>query len=114
MPRVKRGIISLKRRRSVLKQAKGFRFARSKKERAAREALLHAGVHAFAGRRDKKGDFRRLWTVRLNAALRPHGLNYSRFINLLKKKNIALDRKILADLAQNEPQTFETILKQIQ
>jgi large subunit ribosomal protein L20 len=114
MPRVKRGVISLKRRRKVLRQAKGYRFGRSKKERLAREALLHAGAHALAHRRDKKGDFRRLWNVRINAAIRPLGLSYSRFINLLKKKNIALDRKILAELANKEPKIFGELVKQMQ
>jgi large subunit ribosomal protein L20 len=114
MPRVKRGGISLKRRRKVLRQAKGYRFGRSKKERLAREALLHAGAHALAHRRDKKGVFRRLWNVRINAAVRPLGLSYSRFINLLKKKNIALDRKILAELAEKQPPAFKQLVLSIQ
>ncbi len=110
MPRVKRGTIANKRRKAVLKAAKGFRFGRSTKEREARTALLKAGQHAFAHRRDKKNDFRRLWTIRLNAALRPLGLTYSRFINLLKVKNIALDRKVLSDLAANHSEVFEKIV----
>lgn len=113
MPRVKRGTIANKRRRQVLKAAKGFRFGRSKKEREARTALLKAGQHAFAHRRDKKNDFRRLWTIRLNAALRPLGLTYSRFINLLKVKNIALDRKVLSDLAMNHPAIFDKVVTNI-
>lgn len=114
MPRVKRGIISLKRRRKVLRQAKGYRFGRSKKERLAREALLHAGAHALTHRRDKKAVFRRLWNVRLNAAVRPFGLSYSRFINLLKKKNIVLDRKVLAELAKDQPQAFKQLVLSVQ
>ena len=113
MPRVKRGTIANKRRRQVLKEAKGFRFGRSKKEREARTALLKAGQHAFAHRRDKKNDFRRLWTIRLNAALRPLGLTYSRFINILKVKNIALDRKILSGFAMNHPAIFEKIVASV-
>ena len=90
MTRVKGGTISLKRRKNVLKQVKGYRFGRSTKGREAREAIAHAGAHAFAHRRDKKNDFRRLWNVRLNAALRPLGFTYSKFIGVLKKKNILL------------------------
>ncbi len=110
MPRVKRGVIANKRRRHILRAAKGFRFGRSKKEREARTALLKAGQHAFAHRRDKKNDFRRLWNIRLNAALRPLGLTYSRFIHLLTTKNIALDRKVLSELAANHPTIFEKII----
>lgn len=113
MPRVKRGTTSLKKRRRMLKQAKGFRFGRSKKERQAREALLHAGAYALAHRRDKKGDFRRLWQIKINAAVRPLGLSYSRFINQLKKHRIELDRKILAQLAEREPDTFTKIVESV-
>ncbi|MEK7553017.1 MAG: 50S ribosomal protein L20 [Patescibacteria group bacterium] len=113
MPRVKRGIIGLKKRRSVLKQAKGFRFGRSKKERQAREALLHAGQHAFAHRRDKKNDFRRLWQIKINAAVRPLGLSYSQLIDRLKKQHVELDRKILAELAEHQPTTFAKIVEQV-
>ena len=80
MPRVKRGTIGAKRRKNILKQVKGFRFGRSTKEREASTALLHAGVHAFTGRRDKKGDFRTLWQIKINAGVRPLGLSYSVFI----------------------------------
>ena len=90
MSRVKRGTTSLKRRRNVLKLAKGYRFGRSTKERKAKEAIYHAFNHAFAHRRRKKGDFRRLWNIRLNAAVRPFGMSYSRFIDALNKQNIAL------------------------
>jgi len=113
MSRVKRGTISLKRRRNVLKMVKGFRFGRSTKERQAREAIAHAGAHAFAHRRDKKSDFRGLWNIRINAALRPLGFSYSKFIGALKKKNIELDRKILADLAANNPETFERVVNTV-
>lgn len=113
MARVKGGKTSLKRRKNILKQVKGYRFGRSTKKRQAREAIFKAGSYAFAHRRQKKTDFRQLWIVRLNAALRPHGLSYSTFIGLLKKKNIALDRKTLSDLAANKPETFDRIVKQI-
>ena len=110
MPRVKGGTHALKRRRAVLKQAKGYRFGRSTKERQAREAILHAGVYAFAHRKDKKNVRRRLWAVKLNAALRPIGMSYSKFIGALKKKNISLDRKILATLAEKHPTIFGKIV----
>src|SRR5512146_2730097 len=103
MSRVKGGIISAKRRRNVLKRAKGYRHGRSTKERLAKESLVHAGKNAFAHRRDKKNDYRSLWIVRLNAALRENGYkSYSTFIAGLKKSNIALDRKVLAEFAANE------------
>ena len=110
MSRVKRGTTANKRRKSVLKSAKGFRWGRKSKERAAKEALLHAWTHAFQGRKEKKRNFRALWNVKINAAIRPHGMNYSTFIAALKKKNILIDRKILADLAENEPEVFEKIV----
>jgi len=113
MTRVKKGVNALKTRRNVLRQVKGFRFGRGSKERAATEALLHAGSYAFAHRRDKKGDMRRLWNVRINAALRPLGFSYSKFIGALKKKNIEIDRKILSQLAQENPATFEHIVNQV-
>ncbi|HVO29070.1 MAG TPA: 50S ribosomal protein L20 [Candidatus Paceibacterota bacterium] len=110
MPRVKRGVIANKRRRNVLKHTKGFRWGRSKKERAAKEALLHAWTHAFEGRKDKKRNFRSLWTVKINAAVREEGMSYSRFIHALKKKKVMLDRKVLADLAEHEPEVFKKVI----
>jgi len=110
MTRVKKGVHALKRRRSILKQAKGFRHGRSKKERQAKEALLHAGAYAFAHRRDKKSFNRKLWNIKINARARSNGFSYSRLIGALKKKNVILDRKILADLAENEPESFSRIL----
>lgn len=111
MTRVKKGVHALKRRRSVLKQAKGYRHGRSTKERQANEALVHAGSYAFAHRRDKKSDFRKLWNIKINALARVFGLSYSKLINKLKTNKVELDRKILADLAQNNPETFERVLK---
>jgi large subunit ribosomal protein L20 len=113
MARVKRGTIANKRRKNVLKQAKGYRFGRSKKFRQAKEAIAHAGNHAFAHRKDKKGMFRRLWTMKINAAVRTFGLSYSRFIDMLNKKNVKVDRKILANLAEHQPETFEQVVEEV-
>lgn len=110
MARVKKAVNALKYRRSLLKAVKGYRFSRSKKERAAQEAFQKAGAYAFAHRRDKKGDFRSLFIVKINAALRPEGLSYSKFIGALKKKNIGLDRKVLAELAEYHPETFKKVV----
>ncbi len=112
MTRVKRGTIATKKRRKILKYTKGFRWSRKSKERAAKEALLHAWTHAFRGRKEKKRNFRSLWQVKISAAVRQEGLSYSKFIGLLKKKNILLDRKILANLAEKEPQIFKKIVAQ--
>lgn len=111
MVRIKRGTIKIKRRRKILKRAKGYQFGRSTKERQAREALFHAGSYAFAHRKDKKADKRRLWQVKINAAVRSLGLSYSVFIDKLKKKNIVVDRKILSTLAEKNPDSFERIVK---
>lgn len=113
MARVKRGTISNKRRKSVLKAAKGYRFGRSTKEREAKVALRKAGSHAFAHRRDKKADYRALWQARINAAVRPLGMTYSRFMEALKKKGIVLDRKILADIAKDSPESFKRIFETV-
>lgn len=109
MTRVKRGTAALKKRKRILKYTKGFKWGRKSKERAAKEALLHAWTHAFRGRKEKKRNFRGLWQVKINAAAREEGLSYSRLIPLLKKKGIALDRKTLADLAENEPEAFKRV-----
>lgn len=114
MSRVKSGVTANKKRKNVLEKAKGFRFGRSTKFREAKVALLHAGNHAFAHRKDRKGDFRRLWTIKINAAVRAFELSYSRFIDLLNKKNIGLNRKMLAHLAEHNPQTFENVVKEAQ
>ncbi len=113
MTRVKKATNALKNRRSTLKAAKGFRFRRSKTERAATDALSHAGAYSFAHRRDKKGDFRRLWNVKINAALRPLGFSYSRFIGAAKKAGIELDRKSLAHLAEFKPETFTKVVNMV-
>lgn len=113
MSRVKRGKMHLKRRRRLLKLAKGYRWGRKSKIKLAKTAVVKAGVYAYCSRRLKKRDFRQLWQVRLNAAVRPLGMTYSQFIHLLKVKNIILDRKILADLAVSQPAIFENLIKQI-
>lgn len=110
MTRVKRGVIKSKRRKNILEKTKGYRFGRSTKKAQAKEAIAHAGKHSFAHRKDKKSDFRRLWQIKINAEVRKYDLSYSKFINLLKIKNISLDRKILADLAKNRPEIFEKIV----
>ncbi len=111
--RVKRGTTHLKRRKRLLKKTKGYRWGRKKKAKLAKEAVLHAGAHAYRDRRRKKRDFRKLWTIKINAGARAHDLTYSKFIKALKDNKIELDRKILAHLAEHEPQAFETIIKTI-
>ncbi len=113
MPRVKRGKIATKKRRKILGYTKGYKWGRKSKERAAKEALLHALPRAFRGRKEKKRNFRALWQTQINAAVREHGLIYNKFIAGLKKKNIILDRKILADLAQNNPEVFKKIVEAV-
>ena len=110
MTRVKKGVHALKRRRSVLKQTKGFRHGRSTKERQAKDALLHAGNYAFAHRKDKKADFRTLWNIKINAGSREVGMTYSKLIASLKTNKVELDRKILAELAENNVDTFKRVL----
>jgi large subunit ribosomal protein L20 len=94
----------------MLQMAKGYRFARSRKEKAAKEALVHAGNHAFAHRRRKKSDFRKLWTIRINALAREHGLSYSRLIDAMNKGNVTINRKMMADLAMNRPAVFGRVI----
>ncbi len=101
----------MKRRRNVLRQTKGFRWGRKSKERLAKEALLHAGVHRFQDMRKKKRNFRKLWQIKINAACREHGMSYSVFINKLKKADININRKILAELAEHYPIVFAEIAK---
>src|SRR5262245_3874079 len=113
MTRVKKGVNALKSRKNILRKTKGYRHGRKSKERAANEAIFHAGTYAFAHRRDKKGDARRLWNVRISSLLKENGMSYSKFIPLLMKNNIALDRKILADLAENHPETFKVVLNSV-
>ncbi len=110
--RVKTGTIRRKRHKKILKMAKGFYSGRRKHFRKAKEQVERSLVYAFRDRKQKKREFRKLWIVRINAACRLNDISYSRFINGLKKAGIELDRKILADLAMNEPQTFAKIVEQ--
>ena len=109
MPRVKRGVAGRKRRRAVLKKAKGYYSARGKHYRAAHEQTLHSGVYAYRDRRAKKGEFRRLWIMRINAAARANGLSYSRLMAGLRLAEVEVDRKMLAELAVNEPDAFAAL-----
>jgi len=111
MPRVKRGTIAHKKREKLLKLTKGFRWSRKSKERAAKEALLHGLRRKFRGRKEKKRVFRTLWNVRVNAGAREEGTTYSKLIAALKAKKVKLDRKILSDLAQNEPAVFKKVIE---
>ena len=113
MARVKRGKNSLKKRRNILRRTKGFRWGGKSKERLARERLLHAAVHSFQDRRKKKRNFRKLWQIKINAAARESGLSYSVFTHKLKRAGIELDRKILAELAQNYPQAFLALVEKV-
>jgi len=113
MSRVKRAKIHLKKRRTIRKATKGFKWGRKKTIRLGKTAMLKAGKHAYFGRKRKKSDFRRLWQMRINAAVREEGLSYSKFIHALKKKKIELDRKILADIAVNDPEIFKKIIKEV-
>ncbi len=113
MARVKRGVQKNKRRKNILAQTKGYRFGRANKERAAKEAIFHAGAYAFKHRRAKKREYRNLWALRINAAARPLGFTYSRLIDALKKSSITLDRKSLAALAKDHPETFGRVLGQL-
>ncbi|EKD56472.1 MAG: 50S ribosomal protein L20 [uncultured bacterium] len=112
--RVKRGVMVKKRHKNILKLTKGFKHGRKKLIKHAKVALLKAGTFAYRDRRNKKRDFRRLWIVRINAAVREYGLTYSKFIKLLSNKKIELDRKILADLAMNNPEEFKKIVEKVQ
>jgi large subunit ribosomal protein L20 len=103
----------MKRRRKILRQTKGFRWGRKSKERLAKEALLHAGIHRFHDLRKKKRNFRKLWQIKINAAARQHGMSYSVFMNKLKKANIGLNRKILAEFAEHHPEVFEEIANKV-
>ena len=109
--RVKTGIVRRRKHKKILKMAKGFYSGRRKHFRKAKEQIERSLVYAFRDRKQKKRDFRRLFIIRINAGCRLNGINYSRFINGLKKANIELDRKILADLALNNPETFAKIVE---
>jgi large subunit ribosomal protein L20 len=113
MTRVKRGTIAHKKRESVLKKTKGFKWGRKSKERAAKEALLHAQSRMFRGRKENKRNYRALWQTQINAASRNNQTTYGKFIFALKKNKIELDRKVLAQIASKYPQVFEEIVKSV-
>lgn len=111
--RIKRGVTSHKRHKRLLRQAKGFRGGRSKLIKQAKEAVIHAGADSYRGRKEKKQQMRSLWIIRLNAALRAHNLSYSQFIGKLKNKKVELNRKVLSQIALEDPQAFEDIVKRV-
>jgi large subunit ribosomal protein L20 len=113
MPRVKRGTTHVKRRRKLLQQVKGFKWGRKKLIKLAKTAQTKAGAHAFMDRRKKKRTNRGLWQIKINAFVREHGISYSRFIDALKKNNIEIDRKILADLAVNNKKVLANIVEKV-
>ncbi|GGO21299.1 50S ribosomal protein L20 [Microbispora rosea subsp. aerata] len=111
MARVKRALNAKKKRRVVLERASGYRGQRSRLYRKAKEQMLHSMTYAYRDRKDRKGTFRRLWIQRINAAARANGITYNRFIQGLRLAGIEVDRKILADLAVNDAQTFATLVE---
>ena len=111
MPRVKRSVHARKKRREVLAQAKGYYGARSRRYRVAKEQVMHSGVYAYRDRRDRKGQFRRLWITRIGAAARQEGMTYSTFIHGLATAGVDIDRKILADLAVMDPVAFRSLVE---
>ena len=113
MPRVKRGVTARARHKKILALAKGFRGRRKNVFRIAKQAVMKAGQYAYRDRRAKKREFRRLWIARINAASRELGLTYSKFMNGLKKASIEIDRKVLADMAVNDPAAFGSIVAKV-
>ena len=110
--KIKRGVNAVKKRRKILKLAKGYRGAKSKLYRIARQAVMKSGNYAFVGRKQKKRDFRKLWMARINAAARMNGLSYSKFMFGLKQAGINLNRKVLADMAVNDANAFNALCEQ--
>lgn len=113
MARVKRGNVARNRRKKILKLAKGFRGSLSKLFRPGRQAVINALYHAYNDRRNRKGEFRNLWVTRINAALSEQGLSYSKFIGEIKRQNINVNRKMLADMAYSHPETFRAFVAQV-
>lgn len=112
MPRVKRGVVARKRHKKILKQAKGYYGARSRVFRVAKQAVIKAQQYAYRDRKQRKRQFRSLWIIRINALIRAHGLSYSQFIHGLKKADIAVDRKILSELAVHNKEAFANLAEQ--
>ena len=113
MARVKRSLNAKKKRRVVLERAKGYRGQRSRLYRKAKEQILHSATYSYRDRKARKGDFRQLWITRINAAVRAYGMTYSEFMGKVNAKGIALNRKVMADLAMNEPHAFEAIVNAV-
>ena len=113
MARVKTAIITKKKHKKILKRAKGYYGAKSYRFKQAKQAVMKSGVYSYVGRKDKKSDFRRLWIARINAAARLNGISYSKLMNGLKKSGIELDRKVLADLALNNPAEFTKLVEKV-
>jgi len=113
MTRIKRGVQKRARRKKIIKRAKGYISHRKTNFRAAMEAVMHAGKHAIRGRKEKKRNFRRLWNIRINAGARELGLSYSKLLGELKKQNVAINRKMLAELAATRPDVFKQIVDQV-
>lgn len=113
MARIKRSVTGRKRTRKILKQAKGYYGAKSKLYRTANQAVMKSLNYAYIGRKQRKRDFRKLWITRINAAVRPYGLSYSRFINGLKKNNIDINRKVLSEMAINDPNGFKQLVESV-
>jgi len=111
--RIKTGFARRRAHKKILSQTKGFRMTKRRLVKVAKEALLHAGVYSYTGRKDKKHEMRRLWITRINGALADTGLSYNAFIKGLKEKNISLDRKILAEIIEYNPETFKKIVEEI-
>ena len=111
--RIKRAVNAVKKRRSILKSAKGYRGAKSKLYRSAKEQVLRSGQYSYVGRKLKKRNFRALWITRINAGCRQNGISYSKFIAGLKSKGIELNRKVLADMAVREPDAFASLVGQV-
>lgn len=113
MARVKRSVNGRKKTKKILKQAKGYYGSKSTLYRTAMEAVMKSQKYAYIGRKQRKRDFRQLWITRINAAVRPYGLSYSRFINALKKNNIEINRKVLSDMAINDPNGFKQLVESV-
>lgn len=111
MPRVKRGVTKRQRHKKILSEARGFRASSSRNYKWAKEAIIHAWTHAYRHRRERKGDFRRLWITRISAACRQEGVTYNQFIYGLKNAGIEMDRKVMADLAVNDPEAFKRLVE---
>jgi len=111
MPRVKRGVSHVKKRRKLLAKTKGYKWGRKNLPKRAKEAVVKAGAHAYDDRKKKKRTMRGLWNIKINAFVRSHDLSYSRFIDILKKNNVEVDRKILADLAENNKEIMAKVIE---